>query len=245
MLNKKLSATNRFRTCLLALLAFMITLETQALDMREFLEANASKNQEEFIQKFPYAQFLKENGFGNYDSLQDYKSRLDKIGLSGDKFLYKLTQFFIDQNPINQQDLPSFIARFHLAQYFLKENASEDMIYEMISHMLMEDLSQQLNVSLKGKKLSKKSPELQTLVKNLAEHQFIVTVPMTNLEKLQYHVSQGNWMYILDRVCKEFFWGSYWLFGMTVGLVLIISSLYFQKFIRWMYRLPLVFQRNN
>ena len=245
MLNNTLSVINRFRICLVTLLVFMISPDAKSLDMREFLKDNASKNQEEFIQNFPYTQFLQENGFGNYDSLQDYKTRLDNIGLPGDKFLYKLTQNFIDQNSLHHKELPSFIARFHLAKYFLKENASRDMIYEMISNMLMEDLSQQLNIILEAKKISKKSPELQNLVNNLAAHQFIVTVPMTNMEKLQYHVSQGNWMYILDRVCKEFFWGSYWLFGMTIGLTLLMASLYFQRFIRWTYKIPLIFHKDS
>lgn len=213
-------------------------IKTQAFDLRSY----PSKSLDNFPNQFPFEEYLQTNDFANLKKLSADAQFLDQQGLPGDKFLYELTQHYIQQNPLHDKDLTLYTKRFTLADSFLKAN--ELPIFEMIAQVLMEDLALTLDRGLKSAQIDKNQPELQNLVKSLAAHRFIVNVPMSDFEKLEYHLAQGNWTYILDRVSKEFFWGSYWLLGIfCCGMIL--GLFYIRKIISWTFQLPQLFYSKN
>jgi hypothetical protein len=190
------------RLTIVCLLGIYLVYPAFGLDLSNYLKEKSTQSDKEFLKEFPYQLYLKEVSLKDVNSLEKQRKILNKNKRDGDKFLYLLCQHYIENIDKDVQSLNNLL---HLSQAYLdfSSNSEDGMVYEILGNMIMEEVVHQTESQIKEGTLSKNDRDVKDMIAVLKEHQFIINVTQSDWEKLTYHVSQGNWIYISDRMHKE------------------------------------------
>ena len=184
------------------LLGICLVYPAYCVDLSSYLKETTAQSDKDFLKNFPYQDYLKKVSLKDIDVLETQRKTLNQNKRDGDKFLYLLCQHHIENSPKNIHGLTELL---NLSQMYLHHaSISEDgMVYEILGNTILEEVANQTESQIKEGKLNKNNREVKTIIGLLKSHQFIINIPQSDWEKLSYHIRQGNWAYICDRMYKE------------------------------------------
>lgn len=173
-----------------------------ALDLPQYIDEKSTQSQDEFLEKFPYKTYLQQISLSEVDELEKQRQQLKAAQRDGDKFLYLLGQEYI---ATYTKSLASLTDMVHLSQLYVEqaEHSDDGMIYELLANLMLEEVAHQVEVQIETGQLDKHDKAVKNIISVLKTHQFIINIPQSKWEKLQYHITQGNWAYIFNRLQKE------------------------------------------
>lgn len=132
-------------------------------------------------------------------SLIDLKSRcsqLSTIGIGAEKALESELVKFVSQQ-LEQQNFPVLI---QTVDWGAKEKQSNDWNQKIQGEVILSVLAQKVEKDLKNRILNRNDIELKQLVETLEANQYSIDAGMTDQEKFLYHLRNGNFSYIVDRL---------------------------------------------
>lgn len=196
----------------------------QALDLQQYLVRHQHQNDAQFLEDFPYQKYQDQKINISLNVLEADRQLLNELGRPGDKFLYNYYQQ-IRLSP--SENIQHLWKRFEQAEAVLRyaQTQPDAMVYEIIAQSLMENIAQELEDGIKAATFNKRGALEKKLIQHLQNQQFFINIPKSNWEKLQYHVSEGNWTYIADRVWKEY---RQYLIAVLFGLMSFVLAYYFR-----------------
>ncbi len=207
------------------LLVVFATIKSPALSLGDYCRAQHQQSEKDFLNTFPYQDYLQQFAFGDLELMENHRLLLNKQGRSGDKFLFRLSQSYLIENPVKLDDLEDLKQKVLIGEAFARKakESEEVAIYELLGNILLEAIAIELQKGIREQSVNPHDAEIQNLVTRLRAQQFIINIPKSNLEKLQYHLLQGHWAYLWDRLFKELapwspFW---WLCPLLLGTIMI------------------------
>lgn len=209
--------------CLCILWGIGHTYSAKCFDMQSYLDFSSPKSEKDFLQKFPYGQYLQEYDLQDIELLNQHRDYVYTQQKSGDRFLYHLCKKYVetlDSNALNKN--------VQLGEHFLHYSQQNQLlIYKVMGNMILETVAHKLEKAIRTGHISAKTANTKKLVETLQKHQFIINIPPSKWEKLKYHISKGNWLYIWDRAKKEY--GLVYL--LLIGMLLMgsLTSLFYRK----------------
>ncbi len=193
-----------------------------ALDLKSYYEETNHYSNAEFLEAFPYEIFLQDFKAEQIKDLEDLRNYLNSLDRPGDKFLYELGKHYRRTLGSSLVDL---LNQKNLADQFLTHanKIPDGMIFELLGQDLLEQIAFELESQIKKGDISEHGADSQALILYLEEQQYLLNLPQSNWEKLQFHASEGNWGYIFDRALKEA-WQYYdlILWGLVIFIALLI-----------------------
>ncbi|NJL14294.1 MAG: hypothetical protein HC913_15645 [Microscillaceae bacterium] len=108
-------------------------------------------------------------------------------------------QAFVKESTWNTEELPNKLQMAQKLLAFAQDQEAE--VYEMVAMLFFEKITRHTEAALREGHWSKNSPEARQLIQTLEKHKFVVNVPPTQWEKMQYHFWQGHWSYLWSRAC--------------------------------------------
>ncbi|GAB4403599.1 MAG: hypothetical protein OHK0053_28500 [Microscillaceae bacterium] len=194
-----------------------------ALDAYQFFEKNQNLPPKAFLQKFPFETYLKQVDWTKLPSLEQYRTLLNQHGQEGDRWVYELAQAFVKERTWAAEELS---ARLQLAQTILAfAQDQEAEVYEMVAMLFFEKITHHTERALNEGHWSKNSPEAQHLIQALEKHKFVVNVPPSQWEKIQYHFWQGHWGYLWSRACLALGLCNSWRWAwLSLGLLGLMAA---------------------
>ena len=161
-----------------------------------------------FIQDFPYQNFLAQIPLSEINSVEWFREELFLAGLPSDDWLFELGASWMAMDTIDSNALNKIADRIRLGDHLMNVPTvlgPSAGIYEAVGDMLLEDVADYLEETIQAGDLSKKDPEVKYLVMRLEESGYIIDLPLSSFEKVVINAKEGRWDYIWSRVKARYF----------------------------------------
>lgn len=176
------------------------------------IEKLKGKSQAELLETYPFEEYLTSCTFPEIQTLKFQKRLLDQLGFSGDDFLMRLVETYLNNIEIDFEDLPTVEANIKKGEilmnsslYFPREEA---FIFVVCGDMILSTFADTLESLIYSKDIDKQNTNIQYIVKQLDENQFMIDIPVSNWAKLWMHLKAFNLRYIWKKATgtyvKEF-----------------------------------------
>lgn len=180
--------------------------------------------QEEFLNLYPFRDYISVCLYHNIQELESHKQYLDHIEIDGKAFIYRLYQEYMAYAEVDFKKMESIKKLLAIGevmsiskQYLHPDSA---FVYVVVGDLIFSALTDSLETLLNEKKIDKNDFEVQYIIERLNEHQFLVNIPVSNWEKFWKHFRNGNFSYIWQKATgtyiREFF--------IFLGIIALIVS---------------------
>ncbi len=178
-----------------------IKVENIYFDFEEYLKQSASINDPDFINHFPYRDYLAVYSPYNISVTESHRMLLDTLGFDKDVFLIKLIKEYFAINPIDVNDILKLISDIHLGELYMNigELVVESHTYELLGVIILSSCTKEIETAIENKDIKRSSSDFKNLDKLLTRNHYFISVKLNDFEKLLYNISQGNWEYIKNR----------------------------------------------
>ena len=183
------------------------TLHAQSAVVLQHRRANPTQGMEPFLKTFPYAAFLRQVNFTDFDTVQADRLFVWKQFGDGDTFLYHLGDEFLKLYPI-QPGIGGLQSKIDIGEAFLKAKGRgvhdrNDEAYHTIGYFVLGKVAARITDDIAQGTLNPDAPEVQAVMQRLASNKVHVAFERSFLSKLVFNVQKGNWSYIGDRVSNQ------------------------------------------
>lgn len=177
------------------------TKETAYFDFEEYVAQNASGNDTQFLENFPYSDYLAVYSPYNIPVVESHRMMIDTLGFNKDVFLIKLVKEYFAANPIDIDDIPKLTSDIHLGELYMNLDGmvNESLIYELLGDIILSSCTKEIEKGLDCNDIKRSSSSYKHIEKLLTGNHYFISVKISDFEKLLYNISQGNWMYIKSR----------------------------------------------
>ena len=180
-------------------------------DIQDYIQQQAEVDDELFIQNFPYADWM--------TTAQDYaqtKQTLENAQRPSKQFFLFLGETMMQEIPVKDAQ-PQQLEQLLALGKFASEHSDKE--FEITMDMAFSHLTQILNTGLEAGTLDKNDKNIQTMIVVLKQHQYGVTVPVSDTEKGIHHLKNGNWGYLFNRLWLDH--PLVLILGLLIGLGII------------------------
>ena len=194
---------------LILLLTILPTFLLAQFDMPQHMRDNAQLTQVEFLERFPYKNYLKTVPFTDFKTLQTHRDSLNADTLRqnlGDEFLYALADNFLKIYPViasNQQ----LNAKISIGEKYLNKKTDvkgqDGEIFQLIGYFLLGKVAQKIESEFKAGKFDLTQPENEAIINRLAKNKVFLSIDKSDWDKMVAAMQKGQWNYIWDRVNKK------------------------------------------
>jgi hypothetical protein len=178
-------------------------------DIVDYANQNAALTQEEFLNQFPYKNYLKAVPFTDFKTLEMHRDSLNADTLRqglGDEFLYALGDNFLKIYPISAS-LQQLNAKIAIGEKYLSKKTditgADGEIYQLIGYFLLGKVAQRIEVEFKAGKFDITQPDNEAIIARLARNKVFLSIDKSDWDKMLAAVQKGQWNYIWDRVNKK------------------------------------------
>jgi len=190
---------------LLTYFLFFSVSNVGAFDMAKYLNNTATVSNERFIREFPYINYLKAVEFTDFKTLQYHRylifKKRDHNDNIGDRFIYKLTEKFIQYYPIQTDLLEQKIS---IAEFFLKahpnKNSSANDVYRITGYYLLGQIVRKVEKDIKNKKINVKDDRIKIIIARLNKNNVNISIEVSKVEKVLKSVKKGDYKYLGNRL---------------------------------------------
>ena len=158
---------------------------------------------DQFLETYPFEAHLQSCPCDDIQELEAQRQYLNRLGLEGNTFIYKLFNEYIahaDINFKNFEEIKHLLSQGEALakskQYLSLDSA---FIYIAAGDLVLSTVADSLESALKTGKVSKRKKDTQYIIARLGESQYLINVPVSNLEKVWMHTKSGNFGYIWER----------------------------------------------
>jgi hypothetical protein len=178
-------------------------------DMTDYQSQNGQLTQDEFLNQFPYKNYLKNVPFTDFKILEMHRDSLNADTLRqglGDEFLYALGDNFLKIYPViaTTQQLN---AKISIGEKYLSKKANirgqDAEIYQLIGYFILGKVAQKIENEFKSGKFDLTQPENEAIINRLSKNKVFLSIDKSDWDKMLAAVQEGQWNYIWDRVNKK------------------------------------------
>lgn len=165
-------------------------------NLQDYIQQQTKVSDELFVQNFPFADWIKTS--------QDYaqtKRALENAQRPSKAFFLFLGETMMQAIPATSAKLEQLDQLLALGT-FASEHSDKE--FEITMDMAFSHLTQILNTGLETGTLDKNDENIQTMIDVLKQHQYGVTVPVSDTEKGIHHLKNGNWEYLFNRIWLDY-----------------------------------------
>lgn len=198
------------RLCFFFIFSYLPILVFAQFDMSNHFEQNATLTQDEFLERFPYKNYLKNVPFTDFKTLQVHRRFLNTADTlrpgMGDEFLYALGDNFLKLYPIiaSTQQLN---AKISIGEKYLSKKAEitgeEAEIFQLMGYFLLGKVAQKIEAEFKAGKFDITEPTNEAIINRLAKNKVFLSIDKSDWDKMLVAVQKGQWNYLWDRASKK------------------------------------------
>jgi hypothetical protein len=166
---------------------------------------NTFSSAQEFYQKFPFDQYLKQTSLTDFAALQKDRFFLyTKFG-DGDEFLYHLTEQFLKLYGLPNVPTPAELnGKIDIGELFLNSNKGFNRqvneIYVIIGYFILGNVAQKISQQIHSKKYDETESERARIIQRLAKDRVYISRQESTSNKIISHLKNGDWRYLWDRL---------------------------------------------
>lgn len=181
----------------------------KSFDMQAYLRnLDESLQIAHILQDFPYETYLEEIQLQDYPVLEQHRLAMNAFqeGL-GEQFIRQVFAFYRDTQPVDLNDPAAWQARCRLGEMYLylpKVLPDCSYAYPDAGDLLLEHLAHRLGAAIQSGERPAQDPDTYALQQRLVANRYLVNLPTSRWAKLAFNLKEGRFMYILDRVHKDY-----------------------------------------
>ena len=217
---------------LLAFVAFLIPFNCFAMNLLAHCKANASLNDAEFLEQFPYDAYVQDKMADPLGTLLNDRTILKSEGRSEimDNVFYEASEYNLKANPIDVTNLSALKAQLRIAEQFLTYPETAEPALVFITHSIgdrfMGAASYRIEEGFAAGQVDKASDEFAAVLEILTRNKFTPNIPATNSEKFWSHAQKGDWAYIWDRFKTRYLKDTILVFSLALNLLHLIWRIF-------------------
>lgn len=231
-----------------------LQLPAQSPFMQKYYPQHHSEPLDVFVQNFPYAAYLAEVAFTDFQTLQADRYFLWKKKGDGDVFLYYLGENFFKYYPVELDHLQK---KVEIGEAFLNPQKGfkrpVDEVYQIMGYFILGKVAHRIERAIRNDNFNRNKSQNQKIIKRLEANKVYLSVEESASAKLFKNLKQGNFGYIFNRIWlkyKEHFQPfaqllntESKLFFIALGIVLLVMFILFvvSVFARDFFRLGVSF----
>lgn len=217
--------------CSIILLAglFAVSKPAFALDMKEHCLANAHASDQQFLNTFPYDQYIRVTDRNPLTTvLHDYET-LITVGRKNvtEQLFYDADEFYMKSQSIDVTNLPKLLSQLQLAEQFLhypaKGDSSLSFITQRIGDRFFSAAAYHMEEGIANGKINKDDPIFDQLMVVLQRNHYTPNIPTSNAQKFWNHAKEGDWSYLWNRFRTRY------LKDVVLLLSLAVNALFFLR----------------
>lgn len=174
-------------------------------------EATVSKfihlEESEFLNQFPFDEYIRNYDLENVDSLEAHKEYLNRLGFAGDYFLMKVFENHLKDYSIDFNQLDSIKQLLTMAEV-MRHSANylpdSIIVYKAIGSLILKGIADSLEVKIENGSLDKKDFDIRYIITRLGDNNYLIDTPISNLEKLWKNLKEGNIRYLLHKATTTY-----------------------------------------
>ena len=210
-----------------------VALSAKTWDMEAYVNQTRMQDSVAFLEGFPYKQFLQEVSLEDFERLDSIRGLLDETpGRNGDAFLSKLFQVYRTAHPVQIAPASALLERIELGQTYLElpyKQANFSIQYEILGDILLTELSDTIQKAIDQGLVSKRNKLFLPIFDRLKAVGYPINLPVSDFEKFCFHVKEGNFSYIWDRVQKRYLTEFFLIVGVGILLLIFMFQRLFNK----------------
>ncbi|MFY0606395.1 MAG: hypothetical protein JXR10_06765 [Cyclobacteriaceae bacterium] len=195
------------RILYLTLFLFCVNSASAQFDMKSYYAQHRHETEQQFLDRFPYAEYLKVTSFIDFKTLQAHRYYLwsQRRTNIGDLFLCHLAERFLQYYKIYLHRTEDHL---QIGEAFIspKRNLFNDKVnelYQLIGYHLLSQVAETIEAGIKNGEFSKYSPGNQLIIDRLEQNKIYVNEQPSTWEKVLSNVAKGNFSYLSDRMGKK------------------------------------------
>ena len=194
------------KTLFLLIFALPFSLLAQ-FDMANHVSQNTYLSREQFLENFPYNDYLKVIGFTEFATLRGHRDYLNTNREQiGDDFLYYLGDNFLKLYPIGTS-LKQLNAKIDIGEMFLSKKtaptSADREVFQLMGYFLLGKVAQKIEGEFKAGRFDINQPENEKVITRLASNKVYLSIEKSDWDKAMQALEKGNFGYLWDRFSKK------------------------------------------
>ena len=182
------------------------------------------------FQEYPYKQFAAEISIFDLSALEEVRMVLNSKDYEGEAFLLNYLDYHLGVFPPDFSKVQGIDSLLQLGTLCLGAAAVKKdptYLFETFADRIFSTLSEEIQREVNNGNLSRENEKVNQWIEYLKNHQYLIHLEISDIEKGLHHAGQGNWSYLLKRVWRDH--------GDKIIIASILGSLFLFGMYRWGY----------
>lgn len=182
---------------------------------------------EEFIEQFPYKDYLAKYPINNIILLESHRYFLENQNIDSDDFIEALINCHVEMvsfDFIRGDSIKKLIQTSEILSHSKSYLPDSVSIYMVASDIIFEAIADTLETMIKEKTLDMDDFNVKYIIQRLIDNQYVIALPPNNWEKFWKYIKEGRWEYI---------WHKFTTTYLKEFIVAIITGISFLGLLIW------------
>ncbi|MCO6493313.1 MAG: hypothetical protein J5I98_33135 [Phaeodactylibacter sp.] len=189
-----------YRTVLTPVIFLLLPLLAGGHDFIREAEKLKGLPTEQFLDRYPFREYIEVCDYDNIRDLEFQKNYLDRMGLDGRAFIYRLYEQYVAHAEMDFGNVECMKKLLYAGELMSRSklylHPDSALVYSAAGDLVLSAIADSLETLLEKGRLDKRDFGVQYIIRRLDENQYGVDVPLPNWEKLLMHARNGNFGYI-------------------------------------------------
>lgn len=183
------------------ILFLLFPLFLRANYLEDYVAASTELSAQEFFEKLSFEQLInvpKTDQVAYYSNIEEVLAEHNR---QADTFFLVFSEKYLEKNPVDIKNIESLDEYLLLGKFLIEH---ETKYYAIAADYIFVALTDAMTIGFKEETLDKSNDRILSIVAELKEQQYLVSIPTSNLDKGIHHLKEGNLRYIWSRLWFDY-----------------------------------------
>lgn len=183
------------------ILFLLFPLLLRANDLENYVAASTELSSQEFFEKLSFEKLLdvpETDQLAYYSQIEEV---LEQYNRQADTFFLAFSEKYLEKNPVDIKNIKSLDEYLLLGKFLIGHDSK---YYAIAADYIFVALTDAMTIGFKEETLDKSNDRILSIVAELKEQQYLVSIPTSNLDKGIHHLKEGNLRYIWSRLWFDY-----------------------------------------
>lgn len=191
-----------FSKSLLGVLGFLLfPLLLQANYLEKYISSSVELSSQEFCENIDFDHVLNVPETDQVAYYSEIEKILEAHNRQADTFFLVFSEQYLTKKPVDIKNMTSLKDYLVLGKFLI---GHESKYYAIAADYIFVALTDAMTIGFKDATLDKSNDSIMSIVAELKEQQYLVSIPTSNLDKGMHHLKKGNLRYIWSRLWFDY-----------------------------------------